>query len=183
MNVLEEFLSKMFYELSWSRTNKQFRFTDQTGEEIYCGKNAPCIGAVGSFTVLSTENSQGRLQVECDALTSHFTIPCPDSYGVLWSQQDIHHVEIPEGAVELEGAGYWRVCFRRKKDKETKFVIPGDWRIRDEKGDQTMTYVNTIRGQFGLDWHDMQSHLFHKGKIYLYDDDAYFVQSPYLSVI
>lgn len=155
---------------------------DQTGVEISCGKNATCVGAVGSFTIIDTENLRGRFLVECDTLTPCYTTPCPDSYGVLWIQQDIHKVDIPKGATKLDGSGYWSVRYRRNKDKS----IPGDWHLGDETGTNIITYVDTLRGQFGVDWHDLQGNLLHRGFIYTHTDDneittGYLVQPPYLN--
>lgn len=164
----------MLYELSWSQTDKQYIFVDQLGSEFYCGQNAPCVGVVGSCTIICNDNSNGKLFVECDTITSCYTTPCPDSYGMLWIQQDIHSVDIPEDAMKLEGSGYWCISFSPS----------GDWRLIDHN----VTWVDNLRGQFGIDWHDMKNHLFHKGDIYKHTDEdeittGYLIQYPYLSTV
>jgi len=142
----------MEYEVSWSRSQKKFRWVGEDGVEVWCSE------AEGLCEMVGTDNETGRLHVAVDGLEVEGEF--------VRAVQEVQEVQLPLGAVELEGAGYWRLCYRRAQQ---------DWRVRDENGSGKVTFVNTYKGQVGLDWHDHAAHLFHKGKMFLFEGDAYLV--------
>jgi len=108
----------------------------------------------------STENDNGRLHVLADVEYTnylgqpyaHLTCECPEMI-------------LPDDAKEVQGTGYWRLCFRRNMQ---------DWRLRDEAGG-VLEYVSTYKGILNHDWYDQTAHLYHVGKAYLHQGYAILV--------
>jgi len=143
----------MLYEVRWSRSQKRFVWEGMEGQET-----AVAYEADGLCEVVATDNEQGRLHVAVDDLVM-------DGEN-LFAVQHPMKVSIPEGAEKLEGAGRWRICYRRSQL---------DWRLRDEDGSGKVTFVTSYRGQMRLAWYDHAAHLFHLGEAWWLDGIAYLV--------
>ena len=102
----------MLYEVRWSRSQKRFVWEGMEGQET-----AVSYEADGLCEVVGTDDEQGRLHMAVDDL--HM-----DGEN-LFAVQHPMTVSIPEGAFQMEGAGRWRICYRRAAN---------DWRMRDEDG-------------------------------------------------
>jgi len=143
----------MLYEVRWSRSQKRFVWVGMEGQGDEVAYEAD-----GLCEVVETDNAQGRLHMVVDDLIM-------DGEN-LFAVQHPMVVSVPEGAVKLDGAGRWRICYRRAQE---------DWRLRDEDGSGKVTFVSSYRGQMRLNWHDHAAHLFHMGEAWLYEDIAYLV--------
>ncbi len=131
-------------ELSWSRTQKRFRWIDQTTQE-----ESLCYEADGLFRLNGTNNVLGRLHTEGELEV--------DSSEIAHIWYPWYEVEIPEGAVEIPMGNRTRICFNRAKEC---------WRVRDEDGTRIVYFAKDLEGLFNLDWKDHVGHLFHIGKVY-----------------
>ena len=151
----------MEYEVRWSRSQKRFVWVgmvDRDEDGVYHGEEFVSYEADGLCEVVETDNAQGRLHMAVDDL--HM-----DGEN-LFAIQHPMKVAVPEGAVKMEGAGRWRMCYRRSAN---------DWRMRDEDGSGKVTMVRAIRGQLRLNWHDHQAHLFHMGEAWFFEGITYLV--------
>ena len=144
----------MLYEVRWSRSQKRFVWIDMDLPEV----EIPTYEIEGYMEMMDTDNEQGRLHVAVDQLVVE------NEYA--WAIQQPQVVSVPEGAFKMEGAGRWRVCYRRSAQ---------DWRMRDEDGSGKVTMVRSIRGQMRLDWHDHLAHLFHRGEAWFFEGITYLV--------
>jgi len=143
----------MLYEVRWTKSRKRFAWVDVvTGEETLVYESEGLCEIVGS------DNAMGRLHIVVDKLVVE------DEYA--WAFQELQPSLIPDGAEQLPIADVVRICYRRAAQ---------DWRIRDENGTGNTTFVNTIRGQLLMDWHDHASHLFGHNDVWIHDEIAYLV--------
>ncbi len=143
----------MLYEVRWSRSQKRFVWEGMEGQET-----AVAYESDGLCEVVETDDAQGRLHMAVDDL--HM-----DGEN-LFAIQHPMEVSVPEGAFLMEGAGRWRVCYRRSAN---------DWRMRDEDGSGKVTMVKSIRGQMRLNHHDHAAHLFHMGEAWFFEGITYLV--------
>jgi len=143
----------MLYEVRWTKSRRRFAWVGVvTGEETLVYE------VDGLCDVVWSDDENGRLHIEVDELVVE------DELAQVY--QDLKPAYIPEGAVQLPIADLVRICYRRSQQ---------DWRIRDENGSGLTTFVNSIRGQLLLDWHDHGSHLFGRNDVWLHEGIAYLV--------
>ena len=112
----------------------------------------------GQSLMIDTDNENGRLHVLADVEYSEYV---GKAHAKLIYDTDIPQVGPNAKYIE----GYLRICFRRQF---------GDWRIRVEPDGETF-FVDTYVGIINHDWYDETSHLYHKGRAYLYNGKAVLV--------
>ncbi len=133
----------MLYEVSWSKSEKGFRWIDPEGE-VFLSKTEE-----GEMDMVGTKNEIGRLMVEC-------TLEKQGTHAQVTPSEGSVAVLPPADAVLKDWNGYCRMCYRRAQQ---------DWRIRDEKFDGKGTgiieFVQTYVGRVKVYHYDGIGHLFH----------------------